>query len=85
MATCGGFMLESVKEAKIGTIVPLHKELEQLEGYFGGDLHEHTKSEQGISEREIGDRVEWFRKNPKAHTFNEKQIGEIEEVMKKHL
>ncbi len=62
-----------------------HKELTQLEGFVNGDMRESNRHEKGIDAQEIDELSSWLRQNPKAHTFNEKQIGQIEETLKKHL
>ena len=62
-----------------------HKELDQLEGIFGGDMNEGQHREKGIDASEIDRGVKWLRDNQHSHTFSEKQIDEIDAHMKKHL
>ncbi len=61
-----------------------HRELEQLEGYFHGSMHEHG-SQKGIDEHEIDRTVGWLRENKSDHRFDDKQIDHIEHALRKHL
>ncbi|OHA26450.1 MAG: hypothetical protein A3C06_02630 [Candidatus Taylorbacteria bacterium RIFCSPHIGHO2_02_FULL_46_13] len=62
-----------------------HKELDQLEGYFGGDMHESGASHSGIDAKEVDRGVTWLREHKNDHTFSPKQIDDIETEFKKHL
>jgi hypothetical protein len=62
-----------------------HKELDQLEGFLGGDMHEGRSMDKGIDAQEIDRGVSWLKENKSAHTFSDKQIDHIEEELKKHL
>ncbi len=62
-----------------------HKELDQLEGFLGGDMHEGKSMDKGVDAHEIDRGVEWLKENRHAHTFSDEQIGHIEDELKKHL
>jgi len=62
-----------------------HKELDQLEGYIGGDMNESSSTHSGIDAKEVDRAVTWLRDNKHNHTFSEKQIGEIDAELRKHL
>lgn len=61
-----------------------HKELEQLEGYFHGSLHEEG-SQKGIDKHEVERTVAWLRDNKEDHRFSDHQLDHIEHAMRKHL
>lgn len=62
-----------------------HKELDQIEGMFVGDMHEGRPSERGVDADEITHRMNWLRENKHTHTLSDEQIGHVEEAMRKHL
>ena len=62
-----------------------HKELDQLEGYIGGDMNESAGFQSGIYAKKENMAVTWLRDNKHNHTFSEKQIGEIDTELRKHL
>ncbi len=62
-----------------------HKELDQLEGFLGGDLHEAAEHDKGIDAKEIDRSVEWLRANKHNHTFSDKQIDAIDTELRRHL
>jgi len=61
------------------------KELNQLEGFLGGDMQESLQREQGIDASEIDRAISWLRANPKLHTFSPEQINEIDAELRKYL
>lgn len=62
-----------------------HKELDQLEGYLGGDMNEGQVSQKGIDAAEVERGVTWLRENKHNHTFSDAQVDQIHEELKKHL
>ena len=62
-----------------------HKELDQLEGFLGGDMHEGRSMDKGVDAKEIERGVEWLRGNKHSHSFSDKQIDHIDEELRRHL
>ena len=60
------------------------KDIKKVEGVFRGDLHEH-RTRRGIDEKELGQGIDWMKKNKSAYGLSDKKIDAIEEEMKKHL
>jgi uncharacterized protein YpmB len=61
------------------------KKRDRVEGLLDSDMNEKRKVEQGISEDEIDEKIEYMKAHKNIHGLTDKEIEEVDKALRKRL